>query len=173
MADIVSERHRKAIEKMMALRASTSVPAPVPASTSDDAAAAMETPTPPPTAPPTPPPMAQHTATKADAPAAPDTPPAPHTPTALDAYTLPHTSPYTSPHTAVYTSAQPPRYAPEPAPREHMVRTQVFLRPDQIAWLDELARRTGKGVTRSDWLRYCVDKVRREMEEQQGPMAAN
>lgn len=57
-----------------------------------------------------------------------------------------------------------PVYTSQPAPRENMVRTQHFLRPDQIAWLDSLVKRTGGGVTRSDWLRYAVDELRRTME---------
>lgn len=62
------------------------------------------------------------------------------------------------------TSPRTPRptSGPEPAPREHMVRTQLFLRPDQIAWLDGLAKE--RGVTRSDWMRYAVDELRRTME---------
>lgn len=56
-------------------------------------------------------------------------------------------------HTPAYT---PPELM-TPAPREHMIRVQHYLRPDQIRRLDVLAKRTGRGVTRSDWLRYAAD----------------
>jgi len=42
-----------------------------------------------------------------------------------------------------------------------MKRTQIYLRPDQIAWLDKKAEQSGKGVTRSDWVRYAVDELMR------------
>lgn len=63
-------------------------------------------------------------------------------------------------HTPEYT----PLEIPQPAPREHMVRVQHYLRPDQIRRLDVLAKRTGQGVTRSDWLRYAVDLLLRQMD---------
>lgn len=56
-------------------------------------------------------------------------------------------------------------HIPPPAPREHMQRTQMYLRPDQIRWLDHMAKRTGRGVTRSDWLRYAVDELMRRLRD--------
>lgn len=58
----------------------------------------------------------------------------------------------------------PPMYGP-PAPKEYMVRVQHYLRPDQIKWLDRMAKRTGRGVTRSDYIRYAVDELRRRLGE--------
>lgn len=63
-------------------------------------------------------------------------------------------------HTPEYT---PPELM-APTPREHMIRVQHYLRPDQVTRLDQLAKRTGQGVTRSDWLRYAVDLLLRQMD---------
>ena len=72
-------------------------------------------------------------------------------PTAMYTHTSEHTPAYTSSHTSEL----------EPAPPVRMQRTQIYLRPDQIKWLDKKAKKTGKGVTRSDWVRYAVDELMR------------
>lgn len=66
--------------------------------------------------------------------------------------------------TPAHTPAHTPPELMAPAPREHMIRVQHYLRPDQIRRLDVLAKGTGRGVTRSDWLRYAVDLLLRQMD---------
>lgn len=77
-------------------------------------------------------------------------------------------TPPAAPQQEAETETHTPEYTPPelmaPAPREHMVRVQHYLRPDQIRRLDVLAKRTGQGVTRSDWLRYAVDLLLRQMD---------
>ena len=90
-------------------------------------------------------------------------------PTVMYTHTSEHTSSstqnttYTHTHTPAYTSPYTSAYTPDdaPTPRIIMKRTQIYLRPDQIAWLDKKAEQSGKGVTRSDWVRYAVDELMR------------
>lgn len=82
-------------------------------------------------------------------------------PTAMYTHTSSHTS--ASTQNTTYTHTQTPEHTPDdaPTPRINMKRTQIYLRPDQIAWLDKKAEQSGKGVTRSDWVRYAVDELMR------------
>lgn len=94
-----------------------------------------------------------------------------YTPTADDTTGSTRTSSRTPPYTShdtpqdVYASTPAqvatPTPTPTPTPREHMVRTQIYLRPDQIRWLDKMVTRMGGGVTRSDWIRYAIDEAMR------------
>lgn len=154
--DITEHRHRAALEKIKALRASA--PTPTSESTSEQESTPLDahesTPTPQRTSTDTSP--AVYTTTPgADAP---QTPTSAHTPT--------HTSPAVYTPTPTNAPTHTRTHTPMPTPREHMVRTQIYLRPDQIEWLDQIARETGRGVTRSDWVRYAVDELRRAMESE-------
>lgn len=55
-----------------------------------------------------------------------------------------------------------------PKGRENMVRSHFHLRPDQIEFLDGLAEASGKGVYRSDWVRFAIDRLMLEMEDRAG-----
>lgn len=61
------------------------------------------------------------------------------------------------------THAQAHAHAPKA--RENMVRSHFHLRRDQIEFLDRLAEASGKGVHRSDWVRYAIDRLMIDMED--------
>lgn len=87
-----------------------------------------------------------------------------HTPSDTQGYPQPHPQgqgdTHTPPSGDVYTQDDVP--TPRPTPR--MRRVNIYLREDQIEWLDRMAEAAGDGVNRSDWVRYAVDDVRRRME---------
>lgn len=125
---------------------------PAPVSTPDEASEPTQDPPPPSTPADTRTP--EHTST--------------HTPHEVASHTSADTPPSTTEDTPVpppgSTVAHTPVQTPMPTPKEHMKRTNIYLRPDQIAWLDELADKTGLGVSRSDWVRYAIDELRRSMD---------
>lgn len=95
-----------------------------------------------------------------------------HTPPHTPRHTPEHISRFDAEHDAGAPPAPTPaeEHTPPPArlptPRDVMVRTQHFLRRDQIEWLDGMVSRH-PGTTRSDFLRAAID-LYREMVEGKG-----
>lgn len=161
MESIADRRARELREKAERRRKKAEAPTPTPTSESESTQAA----------PPNPPSMSAHITADAPIPTSAATPLAPSvdaaqaTTESMSTPTPPHTLPHTLPHTSPYTPSSVHRdtvevadtSTPIPTPREHMIRTQIYIRPDQKKRLEKLAKRTG--VTMSDWIRYAIDKM--------------
>lgn len=87
-----------------------------------------------------------------------------HTPSDTQEHPQPHTQGQGDTHTPPSGDAYTQGDVPTPRPTPRMRRVNIYLREDQIEWLDRMAEAAGDGVNRSDWVRYAVDDVRRRME---------
>lgn len=87
-----------------------------------------------------------------------------HTPSDTQEHPQPHTQGQGDTHTPPSGDTYAHGDVPTPRPTPRMRRVNIYLREDQIEWLDRMAEAAGEGVNRSDWVRYAVDDVRRRME---------